>query len=316
MKRILGLLLALFLLVPAAEAQRRYKDARSYYREFQAQTRKIGIKNMRYLEAVVKGDDARRVNKYREMVVEQMRESKRSLARVGGFNGDDVLHREYMQALDMYLEAFEKDFGAAEELTANRYNSYDDLQKYFEAANKAEIKMLDAGYKIESAEDYFGKTYNVDLRRDTILRNKQVLLDEVTVYTRELTSIYFRVDGELTALFNAISADKGDTLAIIITNLRKAIRKAQSELSEIEPFEYDDGLEDQLLSYLEEIDGAIDEDLRPMAETFQFKYQDSDDLEDAQAVLADMKEWQTISRSEYFETQSGIIADYLEEAEY
>ncbi len=316
MKKVLGIILALFVLIPVADAQRRYKDARSYYREFQAQTRKIGIKNMRYLEAVVKGDDARRINKYREMVVEQMKDSQRSLSRVGAYNGDDVLHREYMAALDLYLEAFEKDFGAAEELTANRYNSYEDLQKYFEAANKAELKMLDAAFKIEKAEDYFGKTYQVDLRRDTILRNKQILLDEVTVYTRELTSIYFRIDGELTALFNAIDANKGDTLAIIITNLRKAIRTAQGELKDIEPFEYDDALEDQLEYYMDEIDGSIDEDLRPMAESFQFKYQDSGDLEEAQAILADMKEWQKSSRAEYFETQAELIADYLEEAEY
>ncbi len=311
MKRLLSLLLALFILVPVAEAQR-YKNARSYYREFQSQGRKIGIKNMRYLEAVVRGDDARRINKYREMVMEQLQDSKRDLSRVGPYKDDDVLHREFLAGLDMYMEAFE-DFGAAEKLTENRYNSYADLQKYYEAANKAEIKMLDAAYKIEKAEDYFGKTYMVDLRRDEAFQEKQFKLDEITVYTRELTLIYFRVDGELTALFNAIDADKGDTLAVIITNLRKSIRTAQSELEEKEPLEFDDSLEDMLGYFLEEIDGSIDEDLRPMAEKFQFKYQDQEDLEDAQVMLREMKEWQKEMRAEYFGAMNDLITDYLEE---
>lgn len=315
MKKLLGLLILLFIASPSMEAQR-FKDARSYYREFQSQNRKISIKNMRYLESVVKELDARRINKFREMVVDQLKDSKRKLSKVGPYKGDDVLHREYMESLDLYLEAFEKDFGAAEELTAKRYDSYEDLQKYYETANAAEMKMLDAAFKIEKAEDFFGKTYTVDLRRDSATIYKQEKLDEITVYTREITLIYFRVDAELRALFKAIEADKADTLGVIITNMRKSLRAAQTEVEGIEPFEYDGALEDQLLYYLEEIDASIDEELRPMAEAFQFKYKDQADLEEAQDMLEDLKLWHEEITFEYFETQRGLITDYLEDEDY
>jgi hypothetical protein len=190
MKRALLLLLLALVAAPNLEAQR-FKDPRSYYREFYSQSRRIQTKNLRYVEAVARGDDARVVNKFRQMVVDQLKDSRKAIERVGPYKDDDVLHREYLAGLDMYLEAYENDFGAAEELTANRYNSLKDLEAYYEAANTAEVKVLDAAYKIEKAEDYFGKTYQVDLRRDTVMAERFLRLDEIIVMVREVTLEYF-----------------------------------------------------------------------------------------------------------------------------
>jgi len=298
--------------MPNLEAQR-FKDPRSYYREFSSQTRRIQTKNLRYVEAVAKGDDARIINKFRQMVVDQLMDSRKIIDRVGAYQDDEVLQREYLAGLDMYIEAYTVDFGAAEELTANRYKSLENLEAYFKAANEAEIKVLDAAYKIEKAEDYFGNKYQVDLRRDTVIAEKLLKLDEIIVSMREVTLEYFRVDAQLQKLFAAIAADSTDDLGLIISDLRKAVKTAEIELESKEPVRGFDDLHDQAYFFFDEVNAAIDKDLRPMAEVFQFKYKDQRDLEDAQGMLTQYQEFRDEMYAEFFEVRTELILDYLEE---
>lgn len=311
MKRILILFLLTFIALPSLEAQR-YRDARSYYREFQSQNRRLNIKNMRYLEAVAQGLDERRVAKFREMVLDQLKETKRDLGRVGAYNEDDILWKEYMAALDMYIEAYSKDFGKAQELSAEKYTSYENLKEYFEAASVAEVKLLDANYKIEKAEDYFAKTYKVDLRRDTAAIGKALRLDDVTVYTRDLALIYYRVDAHVLAIFRAIEENETDTLSMIITDLRKDIRVAQSEIEEMGDYKGDDELKDFVLGFIEEIDQSIEEELRPAAEILESRYQDQESLADAKANMEDYRLWHDDMALEFFEVRKELIMYELE----
>lgn len=316
MKRIIAVLCLLAFIQPQDLVAQRYRDARSYYREFGNQNRRITIKNMRYLEAVTRGDDPRKVSKFRQMVLEQVKQTKRELGRVGAYKEDDVLNREFMAALDLYIDAFENGFGKADELTANQYNSYEDLLKYHKAAEEAELQMIDAAYKIEAAEDYFAKTYQVDLRRDSAMLWKMERLDRCVVYTRKLTEIFFRVDAELRSLFKAVDADSTDNLSVIITDLRKAVRTAQSELEEVEEFDGDEGLEEFVFDYLEQVNASIDEELRPMAETFEFQYKDQDDLADAKDQYLGYKDWHAEMNLEFKEVKAEVVTDYLEEEYY
>ncbi len=312
MKNIFSLLILALLISPQLEAQR-YKDARSYYREFSAQNRRIQIKNMRYMEAVAKGADARRISKFREMVVTQLTESRNALNRVGPYKDDDILQREYIAGLDMYLEAYRDLFGKAEELLKDRYNSISNLEAYYKLANEAEVKALDAAYKIEKAEDYFGKTYQVDLRRDTVMQERVLKLDEIIVSIREVTLEYYRVAAEIQRLFNAIDSNNTDNLTEILGDIRIASRVAKAKLEDHQPMEDFDDLLDQTMYFLGEVDASIDSELRPMAEVFEFKYKDQDDLGDAQNILENYKEFLEEMRIDFFETREEMILDYLEE---
>lgn len=311
MRRFFVFLLLTFIALPTLEAQR-YKDARTYYREFQSQSRRLNIKNMRYLEAVAKGSDERMVAKFREMVLEQLKETKRDLGRVGAYNEDDVLWKEYMTAIDMYIEAYSTDFGKAQALSADKYTSYEKLKAYYEASSVAEVKLLDANFKIEKAEDFFAKTYKVDLRRDTAAINKALRLDDITMYTRDLALIYYRVDAHLLAIFKAVDVNRTDTLSKVITDLRKDIRIAQAEIEEVGDYKGDEDLVDFILGFIEEIDGSIDEELRPAAEILEARYQDQENLADAKDAMADYKAWHDDMALDFFAVREEMILAELE----
>lgn len=312
MSRIL-FVFAFFLLGQTALEAQRFRDPRSYYRNFQSEGRRLQMKNLRYLEAVAKGDDARRINKFREMVVEQVKDSKKALERVGPYQDDDVLIREYMAGLDMYLEAFEKDFGAAEELTAKRYDSFEDLQNYFDAANAAELKMIDAAYKIEKAEDYFAKTYDVDLRRDEEMLAKLAKIDEVSLHIRDMSMAFFRVDSELQKIFKAVENGNGDTMADLLGDLRRGVKEARTMIDEAPEFKGRQYLKDETLYFLDDVDRSIDNELRPIAETLVNRYLSQKDQDKALKKFERYVENHQKNREDFKVARTDVISYYLED---
>jgi len=296
----------------ASQAQR-YKNPEQYYREFQSQNRKINRKNLLYLKAALKGEDERRVAKYREMMVEQLKDSKTEISRVGDYDGYEVLQREYMDALTMYIDAYEDDFGVAEELTEHRYDSYEDLKKYFDAVTKAEGEMLDASYKIEKAEDHFAKMHFFTIERDEEIQEEYRMLDEVTLYTRDMTLSFFRVEQHSKRFLAAIKEDSKDSLNYILTDMQKDIRVSKEEVAEYADFEGEDDLVDFLEWYLDEMTVEINENLRPLAEKLKNDYLDDKDYSRAQKDLQRFIDRHNDNVEEFFETKNDLVLEYLPE---
>lgn len=308
-------LIAAFLFVGlSAEAiAQRHKDPRSYYREFQSQSRRIQMKTMRYLEASVKGEEPRRVSKMREMVIEQLKDSKRELDRVGAYQGDEVLQREYLKGLDKFIKAFEKNFVEADKLVESANESFEDRMKYFEAQNEAEAEMIDALYIMEEAENYFAKTYDVDLRRDPEDKRRFDKLDLLSVYMRELSIPFYRVDAQIQSFIAAAEARKGDTLNDIVHDLRKATSESLDDLQDVPQFDGKEWLEDEVRNYLEEITEEMDETIQPLADQLSNNFLPEDEYEDAQEDLRRFKEWQADRVADFKQTKADIVERYLEE---
>ncbi|AEV33774.1 hypothetical protein Oweho_2814 [Owenweeksia hongkongensis DSM 17368] len=311
MTRVLSLLILLSFGF-ASQAQR-YKKPEQYFREFQTQKRKINKKNLMYLKASLRGDDERRVAKYREMMVDQLKDSKTELSRMGNYEGYDILQREFVDALTIYIDAYEKDFGIAEELTEHRYDSYEDLKKYYDAVTKAEGGMLDASYKMEKAEDHFAKMHFFTIDRDEEIEEEYRLLDEVTLYTRDMTLSFFRVEQHSKDFLFAINEGRTDTLDIILTEMQKDIRVSKAEIDEYADFDGEKELYKFTEYFLEEMNIEVTENLRPLADQLENKYLEDKDYKKAQKELERFVDRHNGYLDEFFETKSELILDYLPE---
>ena len=104
-----------------------------------------------------------------------------------------------------------------------------------------------------------------------------------------------------------------DTLSKVITDLRKDIRVAQSEIEEVGDYKGDDDLVDFILGFIEGIDESIDEELRPTAEVLEARYQDQESLADAKDAMADYKAWHDDMALDFFEVRKEMILAELEE---
>lgn len=308
--RILLALLFTFSLFGAAA--QKYKDPRQYYRVFANENRKIKRKNLMFFEASIKGEDERRVQKYREMVVEQLRESAKEIDRVGAYEDYEILKREYADALELYIKAFDDQLGDAWALKDSMYNSWEHLNKYYDALEKAETSMLDAAYKIEEAEQHFTQKYYVDRRIDEETELTYERLDEITPHVRDMTIAFYRVHMQVEKFLMAIENQQRDTLGQMVTNIRKSIRTSQEEVADWADFEEDD-LFEETVDYMEDISEEIDEVLRPIAEAYSNEYLAEDEYEDAEDQLERFKSWYNDLVADWKETKTELVEDYLPE---
>lgn len=307
------LLILSFTLISVLASAQRYKNPRSYLREFTNQNRKIQVKTFRYMEATLKGADERMVTRYREMVTDQLKDSKREISYVGDYNGDETVTKEYIKALDMYINAFEKNFGKADELIKNRYNSYEDLKAYYEATQKAEDEMLEAAYVMEAAEDYFGKRYDTEPMRNEELQQQFIALDEVTLYSRDMTLAFFRVDAQVRAYVAAAKAGNTDTLSDILSDMRLAIRDSREEVKQYSDFEGEDGLLKEVEYYLEDMGEETNNNLNELTDALQNKFAAQDDYEDAQRDLERFIKNHEVRVADFFDERTDLLLEYLPE---
>ncbi len=312
MKRLIPLLALLVGLSTLSYAQK-YKNPEQYLREYSTQNRKIHKKNLLYLKSSIKGDDPRKVARYREMVIEQLKDSRTYITRVGPYGDQDVLNREYIAGLTLFIDAFENDFGIAEELTANRFNSYDDLKKYYDAVFVAEGKMMDANDKMEAAEDYFAKMNFINLVRDEEVEEEYEKLDEVTLYTRDMTLSFYRAGAQVRRFIEMAASDNKDSLQDVLGDLRKAIKESKAEIAEYANFEGNSKLYKATLYYLEELSDEVNNNLGTLADQIQNDFLDEKEYKKVQKNYERFQARNQELVEEFLETRSELIMDYLPE---
>jgi len=268
---------------------------------------------MRYLEASLKNEDERKVNRMREMVVEQLEDSKKEVQRMGPYEDYEILQREFVKSMDIYLKSFKDKFGIADSLRENMFRSYEDLKTYYEAVEEAENVMLDASDKIEASLDHFARTYYITLVEDEELAEQYRMLDEVTLYSRDITLSFFRVQAQVKDFLNNIVEGNNDSLRQSLVDMRKAIITSREEVEQYADFEGETDLYDELTFYLDEMDEEINENLRPLAEMLEMSYLEEDEAKDVNRDYERFVERNERYVEDFFEVRNAVILEYLPE---
>lgn len=310
MKNVLVFVFVLFSTF-STYAQGSKNDPRAYFKNFQSETRRISRKNYIYLEASIKGSDPARVQRYREMVVEQLLDSKKSVERLSNFGEDDVLKREYEDALGMYLKAFTEQFRAADSLNAFKFNSFKDLSLFHKTIGEAEQNMIDATYKIQKAEDYFAKKYDVQVRRDEEAEQEYKMLDEVTLYARDMTQAFFRVDNQSQRFITIAARNNADSLDMVVTDMRKAINTSKDEVESYGDDLENDNLKKEVSYYLEDMGEQVGAQLVQLADDLANPYMEEKEFKKAKKELENFIYQTKEYREDFFAARQDLIEDYL-----
>jgi hypothetical protein len=296
----------------SVEAQRS-RNPSQYLREFNNQKRKADIKTLLYLEASIKGEDPRRVQKYHEIVLEQMKESKKEVERIGPYGDDEILQREYVAGFEMLVTAFEKEFRKAEVLRDSMFNSFDMLKKYYTQVTEAEDMMYEAFYKITAAEDYFIKTNYLEFERDQKILERFDNLDIASLHARDMTIVFFRVEYSVERLIEHINAGVYDSIENDISDLNRAIDKSVEEFEDFSDFDGEDDLIEELQDYIADMKEEINFNLVPVAEKMQNRFLDEKEYNAAQRELQRFVDRHQGRVEDFYETRADFIEEYLPE---
>lgn len=312
MHKLIITFLVVFIGVGTIEAQR-YRNPSQYLRQFNNHKRKADIKTLLYLEANLKAEDPRRVQKYQEIVLSQLKDSKKELARIGPYQEDDVLQREYVSGFEMMIDAFDKDFRRAGALGDSMNDSYESLKRYYSAMTEAEDHLYEASYKIDAAEDHFINTYYLEFERDQEIIDRFNKLDEATLHSRDMTLAFFRVEYQVQAMMDHINNKELDSIQDDIIDIKEAIGLSGGELKEYAEFEGEDDLIEELEDYLGDMLEEVNFNLIPLSEQLQNRYLDEKDYQSTQKDLQRFVDRHKGRVEDFYETRADFIEEYIPE---
>ncbi|MCZ8353419.1 MAG: hypothetical protein O9340_01705 [Cyclobacteriaceae bacterium] len=182
-----------------------------YLQQISSEYTKVNHEMMSYISAVSHGKSARKIDKRRTELVKQIILAESNIRKMKGFNGKTVLRDSVVAYFDLSEKVLNKRYSQIMDLEAMAEDSYDNMELYLAAKEKAEVIMENAGDRIDSIVSIFAKENNIKLvEGSSNLSKKLAKASKVNEYYNKIYLLYFKCYKDDAYLFNAI--EKGSTI--------------------------------------------------------------------------------------------------------
>jgi hypothetical protein len=227
MKQINLLLALLFSVVARAYAQ---DDAGAYLEYIGNQYQEISRDMMSYTSAVNHGKSARKVEKKRAEVVAQLNAGERNVRMMKPFQKDSKLRDSVVSYLRISQIVLNEDYGKILNLEDIAEQSYDAMEAYLLAKEKAGDKLDEAADRVSVVYKKFAADNHIRLvENESKLSQKMKAASEVNQYYNKVYLIFFKsykneaycVDGLERSDVNAAEQAKNSLLASVTEGLGK-----------------------------------------------------------------------------------------------
>jgi ribosomal 50S subunit-associated protein YjgA (DUF615 family) len=168
--------------------------------------RNINQTYINYLSAVSHGKSARKVEKLREKTVNSIFDARSEVAGTLPYKGDKTLRDATVAYLKTCYIVFNEDYGKIVNMEEIAEQSYDAMEAYLMAQEKAGEKLTEAGDVRNTVEKTFAQKYNItiDDRKDA-LDLKMELADKVNDYYNKVYLVFFKSNRQEAYLVDAIN---------------------------------------------------------------------------------------------------------------
>ncbi|MEO7990412.1 MAG: hypothetical protein ABI663_12780 [Chryseolinea sp.] len=160
---------------------------------FSTRETELSKKYLSYMSEAAHGNRARKIEKKRQEIVSEIRQSLNEANRLRPYKGDASLRDAYKVYWDILLKVFNEDYGKIVNMEEIAEQSYDAMEAYLLAQEKAEEVLENAHDKVEIAYEDFATRNNVTLiQTDTKMSKRLRQVGAVNHYYHELYLIFFK----------------------------------------------------------------------------------------------------------------------------
>jgi hypothetical protein len=154
----------------------------------------LSKKYLSYMGEVAHGNRARRLEKKRQELIGEIRQSLNEANRLRPFKGDASLRDAYKTYWDILLKVFNEDYHKIVNMEEIAEQSYDLMEAYLLAQEKAGDVLSEAHEKIEPVYKAFAAKHNVRLidGGDSKLEKKLRQVSVVNAYYHQVFLIFFK----------------------------------------------------------------------------------------------------------------------------
>jgi hypothetical protein len=168
-------------------------NAGSYLDYIGNQYQEISKDMMSYTSAVNHGKSARKVEKRRGEVLAQLKESERNVRKMKAFEKDSKLRDSVVSYLTISQIVLREDYGKILNLEDIAEQSYDDMEAYLLAKEKAGEKLDEAADRVSVVYKKFAEDNHIRLiEADSKLSQKMKAASKVNDYYNRVYLIFFK----------------------------------------------------------------------------------------------------------------------------
>ncbi len=229
-KKIILFLAFSFIAVNIVSAQ----TAGEYMSDVNKDMKAISEASWEYVSEMSHGNNAKKAEKKRLDLLQKMNDSRSRVAALDGYNGSTGYRDAMVKYLDVSFAIFNREYADLVDMEEVAEQSYDYMEAYMLAKEKANDKLDEARAEMEKVEEQFAKDNNVNLLdpEKTKLSENIRISNLVYDHYNEIYLIFFKSYKQEFFLLEALNA--GDVSAIeqnknaLITNSNEGIGKLKN----------------------------------------------------------------------------------------
>lgn len=242
MKNILLCALALLFIMPAALCQ---SNPVEYMNKISEAHKNVTKEFLDYSSAVAHGKSARKVEKRRQDLFGSLNAGKGKIKNMKPFLGTDTSYKnasyEYLNLCNIILK---EDFGKILDMEEIAEQSYDNMEAYLLAQDKASEKLKEAGDRLDLAENQFAVKHNVTLvEQKSELSLKAEKVSKVNAYYHNIYLVFFKSYKQEAYLVKALEEKDINGIEQNKSSLERVSAEGLSRLDTMKSFMGDASLE-------------------------------------------------------------------------
>ena len=196
-------------------------------------------KNLRYISKAAHSENDRKIENRRLEVVEQNKVALAKLQHMAPFKGNDEFRLAAIKAFKTTLDVYSADFKQVNALATNRSDSYEAMQRFFDAQEAANKKLAVVSDSVDAAQQRFAKAHGFTLsasRESNKLSAYAKAVDEVNHYQHEVFLPYFRLQKFTARLTDALNAQDATAFEAARVAVAAEAEKTAAELAALPGF--------------------------------------------------------------------------------
>ena len=189
----------------------------------------------------------------RKEVMEQILLSKEKIKRMPPLDNDTRLRDEAVETLLEYQHAFELDYKEIIGLKKRSKDSFEAMEAYWKAEDKAEQKVIKATTRLRKAQQVYASKNNMKVvaGKEDALEKKMAKISAVNNYWRDIYLQFFKVSKEYDLLWEILSREKAEPLDQQRKQVLKVVESVLPALKSKPDYHGDTEFRDQTINLLE-----------------------------------------------------------------
>jgi hypothetical protein len=277
-RRLTGLILSgLFLTCSIAHAQD-LDNPGNYISAISKARGDMDTKYMQYISYAAHGRRARKVEKLRQEVLDNITESRYKTTDLPLYKGDNSLRQAAIAYIQMCYIIFSEDYKKIVNMEELAEQSVDEMQAYFLLQDAIGAKLHDAWSNLDKATTDFAAKYNVTLSKDeSPLGAKMQTADHLDKYVNTVFLVFFKCNWEDNQMVKAMNEKKVNDMEQARNALSGYATQGLKDLDTVKPYEGDPSLIIACRKALQFYQQAADKDV-PKLTDFYVKQEEFDKL--------------------------------------